>query len=82
MFKKYFTDIINEKVVTFKKEAPNGHFYLATIELKSAVANKIIKSTKPEKSGYYTFKQDSKGNWVVGNNLWIDLGLDQYIVKG
>jgi len=72
-----FIKLFEAKEYMFKKEAPNGHFYLTIRMVPKKDAEKLIKNTKHEKGGWYKF--EAKGDVViVGNNLWNDLDLNKY----
>jgi len=65
--------------IEFKKLAPNGHVFLISVMVPQKVAEKLIKNTKKEKSGYYEFQVTPNNVVIVGYNLWSDLNLDKYI---
>ena len=73
-----FRELVEKKEVKFKKEAPNGHFYLISVMVPKKDADKLIKNIEHKKGGWYKFDVKDNGDVIVGNNLWTDLDLNKY----
>jgi hypothetical protein len=63
----------------FKKQSPNGHTFLISVNVPKEDADKLIEENlnNPKNKGWYSFELVND-EVVVGNNLWNDLGLNKY----